>query len=379
MKWARLMDNRAKSANVHRSVTLLQFARLKIACAVLICASTMSLASDAPAFTGVHVGVYYFPGWSSNIPEAPRQDPWQPIRKYPERLPAAGEYSDSAPSTLRRQLNEMASAKLSFVVFDTYTSAGGKSRGDQAINAYLKVATNQDPKFAIMWANHDNNLGSYSDWDIIITRWINQYLKDKRYLRVADKPVVFIFSPENLEKRANSFGATTDKLLSRAQQISLQLVNRQISFVAGGGPRPTIIKGRARAWGYAALTDYNMGTSEYPAPGVGYDRRVYVYGRYWQVYRRDADLPVVLPMTSGWDKSPWGGSKEDGALPSGSQLQKHVEAGVSILEGQPEGLGRLGVICCWNEYGEGSVLEPTQGRRDELLKAVATGLRSRKK
>lgn len=347
-------------------------------CAPLAGYAAVSLAGEVGHQDDIRVGVYYFPGWSPNIPEAPRVDPWQPIRKYPSRMPAAGEYQDSDPRTLRRQLREMKAADLSFVVFDTYTGRGGASRGDQAVDAYRTVATQKDPKFAVMWANHDDHLKSLGDWDAMMTRWIRLYLTDKRYLRVSGRPVVFIFSANNLEQRAQSFGSSTTQLLERAQQMASALNGQRISFVAGGGPRPSLIKGEASTWGYAALSDYNMGTSEYPAQGSGYARRAFVYSRYWEVYRRDADLPVILPITAGWDKAPWGGSNEDGAIPTPAELTKHVSAAMGLLERQTSSLGRLGVICCWNEYGEGSVLEPTKGRGSKLLDAVHTALNSRK-
>ncbi|WP_159977438.1 MULTISPECIES: glycoside hydrolase family 99-like domain-containing protein [unclassified Novosphingobium] len=324
----------------------------------------------------ISIGVYYFPGWSPKLPDAIYTDPWAPIRKFPDRLPETGTYSDNSPKVMRRQLDDMRKGKLSFVVFDSYNGAKGSERLQQALSAYLATATNRDPKFALLWANHDDRLASAADWDALVETWLTKYLADSRYMRIGNRPVLFIFSPDNLERRAQAFGSNSAALLAKANDRAREHGMAGIAFVAGGGPRPGIIKGTARARGYAALSDYNMGTSGYPIAGSGYERRLAVYRKYWSVYRRDADLPVILPMTVGWDRKPWGGSKEDGAMSTPSEFGRHIAEGVKILrEGNSEA-ARIGVICCWNEYGEGSVLEPTKKYGDGHLRALATALQT---
>lgn len=338
---------------------------------VLVLGATWEIAragaSEAPP---IRLGVYYYPGWSPAIQYAVRPDPWAPLRRFPELLPAKGEYRDGAPAVLRQQLDEMGRGGLSFVVFDTYIGQGGAPRGDQAIEAYRRVATAKDPGFALLWANHDAMLRSLADWDAMLGSWLERYLRDRRYLRVNGKPLVFIFSAKGLEDRARSFGSSTAILLARAQARAREAGLPGIAFVAGGGPQPAIIKGAARAWGYAALSDYNMGTGGYAMAGTGYARRVAVYRRYWEVYRRDADLPVILPITAGWDRTPWGGSDEDGAMPAPAEFAGHLREALAILARGRTEASRLGVICCWNEYGEGSVLEPTRKDGAARLKAL---------
>jgi hypothetical protein len=341
----------------------------------------MTLAFSSPLAEGkpqspVRVGVYYFPGWSPGVMSA-YPDPWAPIRRFPERLPRAGEYNDRSAKVMRRQLNEMRRAGLSFVVFDTYTTSDGSPRADQSLKAYTEVVRQSDVEFALLWANHDKSLNSIAFWDVMVKSWLDRYLSSSKYVRVDSKPLVFIFSAKSLDLQAATFGSSAKYLLERAQKQALSAGLKGIAFVAGGGPQPSLIRGGAKDEGYVALSDYNMGTGGYSMSGKGYARRVAVYRNYWRVYARDSNLPVILPMTVGWDRAPWGGSREDGALSNASEFAAHVREGVTILQRSNSEAGRMGVICCWNEYGEGSVLEPTKQYGDTHLRALKPILNSK--
>ena len=327
-------------------------------------------ASDPDIAAPIQIGVYYWPGWSPNLPDAAYADPWAPLAKYPGRIPLIGRYDNSSPTVMRKQLDEMKQARLSFVVFDCYNNANGSDRLPQSEIAYMAVATNNDPKFALLWANHDNGLTSAQDWDNLVTTWIAKYLLDRRYLRVNGHPVVFVFSPDNLERRAATFHSTPAALLGRAQELAHRFALPDIAFVGGGGPHPDFIHNKANAAGYAALSDYNMGTGDYTMAGTGYERRIAVYRKYWHVYQRDATLPYILPITVGWDRSPWGGSKEDGAMSTPEQFREHLTDAVQILQRGRDPFSRMGVICCWNEFGEGSILEPTVAFGDRHLRVL---------
>jgi hypothetical protein len=345
--------------------------------ALTSCTAPLVLAQPLPK-SSIQIGVYYFPGWESNLPDAPFADPWSKITPYPDRMPLKGAYDDGDPAVMRKQLDEMNEGHISFVAFDSYSSSTGNhgvDRDPQATLAYMKVATDRDPKFTLLWANHDKLITSVQDWDNTITWWASHYMVDRRFLRVKGLPIVIVFGPEILESRAKTFGMTTSQLFSRAQDIAHHYGLPGISFVAGHGPQPALISGVAKAAGYVALTDYNLGTFGYTAiPGTGFSRRDKVYQQYWYVYKRDADLPAILPISVGWDHTPWGDSPEKPAEPTPDEFAKHLASAITILEAGTDPFSRMGVICCWNEYGEGSILEPTVKYHDAYLKVLGAQL-----
>lgn len=331
----------------------------------LCCLLAILLASLAPvAFAGVQMGVYYFPGWSSNIRYSKTANPWAAIEPFPQRMPLGGPYSDDDPRVLRRQLDDMIAAALSFVVFDAYAGPNGVSRQTQAIDAYLKIAKADDPKFAIMWANHDKFLKTERDWHVMVDAWLTSYLKNDRYFRLHGRPVVFIYSADKLKVQAEAMGKSTESLFQWAQQRAVDAGLLGIAFVAGSDPNNPMISSWASHAGYAAVSNYNLGRLSVPGerkPGYpGLDER---YQKAWRSYYRSADLPVILPLTTGWDRTPWGGTTpavEDASQSTADQFASHVEAAIKLMQSESPQF-EVGLICCWNEYGEGSVLEPTVG------------------
>jgi len=322
-----------------------------LVCTMMGYTRNTALAQSAP----IRIGVYYYPGWTPRIPMALRSDPWAPIRKFPQRMPAKGEYSDDSPVIMRQQLDEMNSGGISFVAFDVFTGPDGSPRSDQAIRAYLSVArVNKDPKLALMWDNSYSFIKSSSDWDKIIKFWTTRYLTHPNALHIINKPVVFIFSANKMDELARNLGMTTEEMLDRAQIVAKSLGTDGIFFVAGVAPNSPFLN-KVRDFGYNAVSEYNLGSS-----GHGFTNRDQSYRRYWSMYEEKSPLPVVLPMTVGWDRTPWGGSTQDNSRSDPNAFAVHTRAAIQYLQKGRSEENRVGVICCWNEYGEGSVLEPTR-------------------
>ena len=54
-------------------------------------------------------------------------------------------------------------------------------------------------------------------------------------------------------------------------------------------------------------------------------------------------------------------------MATGEEFRDHLLAARAAMDASGV---RRGVICCWNEYGEGSVIEPTREHRFEMLEEV---------
>ena len=84
----------------------------------------------------------------------------------------------------------------------------------------------------------------------------------------------------------------------------------------------------------------------------------------WRWILDHSALPYFPPMTSGWDSRPWGGSKEDrlhdDSVGTADEFEAHLRAAKALMDGHPGQTKKTGIICCWNEFGEGSYIEPTQ-------------------
>lgn len=326
----------------------------------------------------IKLGVYYFPGWRDRTPAAPSDYPWEPIKKFPEREPLLGWYPEGEADVMAAQLDTMARNGISFVSFDWYWGSDNRVYLGHALEAYLSLKDKRGLQFSLLWANHDDAPVSVSNFDRMVNYWVRHYFTSPSYLKVDGKPLVTVFSSAQLDDHATKMGVTAAQLLARANKRAQDEGLPGIYFVAGTtSDEPGFKKFSLRESGYDAVSAYNL----HWWPGQPHSSHSYAeldnaYRSHWSRYRSIGQLPIVVPMSSGWDKRPWGGSDDalhDRSLGTPDEFESHMRAGVQeVIKGGPP---HLGVICCWNEFGEGSYVEPTRKLGDSIVRKVGKVLK----
>lgn len=324
------------------------------------------------------VGVFYFPGWKDNAIGAPSDTPWQPIKQYPEREPLLGWYAEGRQDVMDQQLNWMQSAGISFVVFDYYWA--DRPILAHAVNAYQTSKGRSAVGYSLMWANHDpGRPKTEAEYRGMVADLVRNHLGRPEFLRAKGAPVFFVMVPAMLEAAARRNGGTSAQWLAMLRSEAAKAGMPQLIILAGsgGGRHDTTL--RAKEWGYDGFFAYN-----YHAGVDGRTRgelrgsRSYAeldqnYREHWAWFLNQQDQYYVVPMTSGWDKRPWGGSQDkahDLSLSTPQEFKQHLQAGRRAIESSPEKTLGLGVVCCWNEFGEGSFIEPTKAQGSVYLDAV---------
>jgi len=342
-------------------------------CGVLLLATTLALPALAQE-SDYSIGVFYYPGWS---PGARGPDPWSAIKPYPKREPKLGWYCDGAVETLSTQLDWMHRYGIDYVVFDGYWRNGGPQL-EQSLKAYLQAPQRQQVHFSLLWANHWAS-SSLADFDAMVAYWVRNYLTRPEYLRIDDKPVIFIFSPDQLVDSAKSMGAPAPDLLERARKQAVRAGLKGIYFVMATPALEFWAKTKAPELGFDALSAYNYhfglkGSSASRTPASrSFSELDDAYRMNWNWIVGHAPLPYIVPMSAGWDKRPWGGSgdpRHDDSVGSADEFARHLRAARALMDAQPAKTLRMGVICCWNEFGEGSVIEPTRQAGFDYLERV---------
>lgn len=325
-------------------------------------------AGSAAMAQDYQVGVFYFPGWKDHQVGAPSPLPWEPIKAFPEREPALGWYDEGSDSVMRQHLDAMHAHGIDFVVFDWYFVEGRKVVLEHALAAYMRAPNRTQTSFSILWANHSGMPKNPGDWQAMVNYWIKYYFPRPEFLRRNGRPVVFVFSADTLRKQAAGFGLTTRNLLDQAQALARAAGYPGIDFQAGTGAYLSMIDTYAKDSGYAGFSAYNYHQGPLPpynTPSHSYAELDQGYRAHWQRFAEKGSLPLIVPMTSGWDRRPWGGSVDplhDKSLSTPAEFATHLKAARAFMDANPVLTGRMGVICCWNEFGEGSFIEPT--RRD---------------
>ena len=306
-----------------------------------------------PAATHYEVGSYYFPGWHS-------MSRWHPIRTYPERKPVLGWYDESNPEVADWQIKWAAEHGIRFFLVDWYWHQGNRHLEHWLHEAFGKARFRKYMQWCVMWANH-NQPGSHSeeDWRAVTQYWLDHYFSDPQYYRIDDRPAVFIWSPDNIRRDLGG-SENAAKLYAMSQEMARAAGYKGIYFAAMFGHHNEHGSAMLADEGYRGTTSYHgfgplisqLGRRFPFAAVVEYSPTLWREETERNAGRMDY-FPVV---DTGWASEPW-----------------HGPGAMTITGRTPELLGKLCaearrfvdargsnriVLGPWNEWGEGSYIEP---------------------
>ena len=323
---------------------------------------------------GSVISVYYFPGWEGS-------EAWGKLDAYKLRTPLIGQYYDNSVPVIKKQMQEMSDYGIDVVFFDWYWN-GGHLALQGPINNFANIARSSNVKFSVMLANHESLPTSLDDFDLMVNYWLLNYFNSGNYFKIDGKPVVVIFSPENLQFSANKFSFTTRDLFSRANLLAKTRGFPGIYFVAVSHAVSMWVNVSLRQYGYSAVTGYNYHfalSGEYdanspPKAAHSYRELMKDYNTTWTWFRDNSELPYWPSVISGWDRRPWGGSadpKHDNCASTPEEFLQHIRSLKKLIDtSNSNKFGRVVTICCWNEFGEGSYIEPTVGTGFSYLSSI---------
>lgn len=126
--------------------------------------------------------------------------------------------------------------------------------------------------------------------------------------------------------------------------------------------------------GFSAMTGYGYYGTNFDSPyqwrgghSVPYTEVLKRYEAMWTMYRKRAHLPYIPPVGSSWDSRPRAG-KNAAVISDYTPANFRQMCKMSLKHiGEPE---NLAIIEAWNEWGEGSFIEPDQQYRFAFLDAM---------
>jgi hypothetical protein len=322
--------------------------------------------APTPAASEYNIGAYYFPGWSLD-------SHWDPIREFPERMPALGYYAEGNPQVLDWQIKWAVEHGISFFAVDWFwfNSGGSGPAGELPSNfleAYSAASYRDYVKFCIAYANGNGaTAGSVAEFESIAKAWIKEYFSQPGYLKIDGKPVVFTIAPGLLD---TNLGVQTKQALDDARQLAKNAGLGGIYFVADTAPSQV---SEFIGDGYDALSAYNY-------PGVGtnnpdespFSDLVSAYPGVWDSILDSSSIPYLIPTMRGWDPRPWAyyNAPED-QIRTGSTPQLFETMLEQAKDRMDAGRApKVLLVEAWNELGEGSAIEPTAGDGFGYLDAI---------
>lgn len=308
-----------------------------------------------PVRTSVLVGAHNCPLW-----EADRPTMWSQIRKHPERTPALGFYSQENPEVADWETKWAVEHGVSFFIYCWYRASQGepvKMNFSSAIHdAFFRSRFADKMKFTIMWENQSRGRAGVSDEnDLMINLmpfWIREYFKHPSYLKVDNKPVLFIYRPEFL----------IDDLGSIENVVSAFDKMRQACVDAGFAGLYILGEYRGLDVNHLKLMkqlglDYTFAyvwpIGDNPTP----EQAVETQMRYIRETQKLGILPQVVTVSQAW--SGWADEGSIWKIPP-RQFEGLLRQAKDFVSTLPAGeLGsKMLLLDNWNEWGEGHYIAP---------------------
>ncbi len=177
-----------------------------------------------PAPTEILIGAHHCPLWEADKPQM-----WNQVVKHPERTPALGFYSQENPEVADWETKWAVEHGVSYFVYCWYRDGQGgpvKMRFGSAIHdALFKSRFVSKMKFTIMWENQSRGRAGVADeadlMNNLLPFWIDNYFRHPSYLKIDNRPLLFIYRPEFLVQDLGSVEnvrAAFDKMRQACRQ-----------------------------------------------------------------------------------------------------------------------------------------------------------------
>lgn len=364
------------------------------------------------------MAAYYFPDYHPDARNAAWHGrdwtEWELVRRAEPRFPGHqqpkvplwGYEDESKPSVMARKIDVAADHGLDAFIFDWYWYEDGPYLQRCLEEGFLQADNNSRLKFAIMWANHDlidihpairnrpyNVLksGAVSEQAFIAAtdQMINCYFNHPSYWRVQGG---LYFSVYELMRLVRGLGGVAparrafDDFRRRVElaglgRLHLNAVVWGIEILPGedqiGDPNDLLAR-----LGFDSATSYvwihHQPLADFPATAyAGYrERNIRDFDRFSRTFA----LPYFPNVTMGWDSSPRT-IQSDAFEPLGypymatlsgnspAEFETALLQARAFLDGVPADK-RILTINAWNEWTEGSYLEPDQINGMGYLEAI---------
>ena len=359
------------------------------------------------------VGAYYFPNWAPD----PRLElihgkgwtEWELLKRgepkfaghlQPKR-PAWGYEDESDPRVFEKKIAAAHAAGLSHFIFDWYWYEGKPFLERGLERGYLNAGNKADVRFCLMWANHDwldlmpcrlhkqatplLFKGTYDPaaFDIAVDYVISHYFRQPSYFQIDGAPYFSIYMLQQMIERMGGIDIARAALERFRQKTrSAGFRDLHLNAVAWGVADMDDVRRQLPALGVNSVTSYawvhHYSIPTFPA--AEYQDAADQAPVYWRKAKDLFGVPYHLDISMGWDPSPRTCQSDmfaDVGYPFTSTLTNNTPESFercllnakSYLDQHSE-QPRILTINAWNEWTEGSYLEPDSVHGMGYLNAI---------
>jgi hypothetical protein len=372
-------------------------------------------ASGEPPY---QIGAYYFPnfhvdprnekahgkGWTE-WELLKRAEPRFPGHRQPKK-PLWGYEDESDPAVFARKIDAAADHGLTHFLFDWYWFNDGPFLERGLEKGYLRARNNNRLKFALMWANHDwvdihpakRNMkplllypGAITEatFDRMTDYIIAQYFRHPSYWKIEEKPYFSVYQAFLLIEGlggAEKTKAALDRFRQKTRASGFaDLHLNAIAFGVRILPGEQALKNPREMLSYCGFDSVSSYVWVHDTRMPDFPETEYSYmaaeaARHWKEAAEAYGVPHQPNVSMGWDPSPrccQSDVFENAGYPFTPTLKNNtpeafraaLAAVKQFLDGRPAPQ-RILSINAWNEWTEGSYLEPDTVSGMKYLEAI---------
>lgn len=343
------------------------------------------------------IAVYYFPQWhvdSNNVKTYGRQwTEWEVLQAAKPRfagqdqpkVPLWGYEDEADPKIMSKKIDAATEHGIDIFLFDWYYGDKGPFLQLPLEQAFQKVNKNR-MKFAIMWANHW--VINPSTFDSVMDICINRYFKDPSYWMVDNTPYFCIYQ---LYTFIESFGSVENARLAfqkfRDKTKAAGFKDLHLNAMQWGLKMPDSMPSKEAnelidLFNVQSVDSYvwihHTDMPDFPA--TTYDYMMEKAFSYWDTASEKFKVPYHPNVTMGWDPTPrcdpdkpWlKGEYPYTAVLTGNtpdKFRQSLQKAKDFVDAKNPA-HKIITINSWNEWTEGSYLEPDTTNKMQYLEAI---------
>jgi hypothetical protein len=371
---------------------------------------------------GYDIAVYYFPDYHNNdarneLRYGKGWSEWELVKNAIPRfeghnqpkIPVWGYTNESDSKVMEMKINVASKYGIDVFIYDWYYYNDGPFLEKGLEDGFLKAENNNKVKFALMWANHDwidlfpRNPDSgtaslfYSGaitpetFDKMTDYIISNFFSQPTYWKIDGCPYFSIYelyrfiesmgSKEDARAALEKFRSKTKKAGFKDLHLNAVVWGLQIL------PNEKELKTPKELLDYLSINSttsyvwiHHVNPEKFPA--TDYNEVEDEYFKYCDLFSRSIRQPYYPNVTMGWDATPRCSAKfgfKDAGYPcmaimknnTPESFQTALQSAKSWIDSNSKG-SKVLTINSWNEWTEGSFLEPEREYGYQYLEAVKT-------
>jgi len=376
-----------------------------------------ALSQSAESKHTYEVGAYYFPNWHVD----PRNEQihgkgwteWRMLQRATPRFPGHrqpkvplwGYEDESIPSVFEKKIQAAADHGVTYFIFDWYWYEQRPFLNAGLDQGYLGASNNGRVKFCLMWANHDwidlypsrlhapewmqyPGAVNRSQFDSVTNTIIEKYFTHPSYFKIDDCPYFSVYQLSHLVSALGGVAETAKALESfrrRTQaaghkDLHLNAVKSGIS--SGVGSEQANVQQMLQDVSCRSTTSYCWATGPTPKsfPTYDYADAMQLAIPYWDKSASEFPLPYYPNVSMGWDSTPrtcqsdiftqWQYPYTAVMTENTPERFKQALQAAKQFMDRRGGSQRIMNVNAWNEWTEGSYLEPDVEHKMDYLNAI---------